>query len=347
MCVLCTGTCIPWYRVSWCTKRGAPNSGQKNVFGIEEYFDISPKNSGNGYNISIYRILRYRMIGDTKYDITIYRDVSCDTTPDHLETPGVNTNSTKTHYLVAVYSCFFRLCLCPHLGLSSVWHFLSYFCCPSAGHIIGLTVPPANSNLVPSRLGLLPERMFVLFHFSIFFYSFLSFRLFSLISGTWYSLVVAKYLKYIVVDVVGYFRLMICCRDIVDVVYATHIYSSPHQWHVMSCWNAGIQCFQWFGTMMLPDRSFLLNVIIHSVLSMIRAVLLYVVELSGFFGGQNTHFFSPPGTWYWYCYGLANTAPNRSIHTKGAGNTFIYARVVFCPTYAYVLRITLSTPSLS
>ena len=116
MCVLCTGTCIPWYRVSWCTKRGAPNSGQKNVFGIEEYFDISPKNSGNGYNISIYRILRYRMIGDTKYDITIYRDVSCDTTPDHLETPGVNTNSTKTHYLVAVYSCFFRLCLCPHLG---------------------------------------------------------------------------------------------------------------------------------------------------------------------------------------------------------------------------------------
>ena len=210
MCVLCTGTCIPWYRVSWCTKRGAPNSGQKNVFGIEEYFDISPKNSGNGYNISIYRILRYRMIGDTKYDITIYRDVSCDTTPDHLETPGVNTNSTKTHYLVAVYSCFFRLCLCPHLGLSSVWHFLSSFCCPSAGHIIGLTVPPANSNLVPPRLGLLPGRMFVLFHFR-FFFLFISFRLFSfLIPGTWYSLVliVARYLIYTLPGTSKYYY---CC----------------------------------------------------------------------------------------------------------------------------------------
>ena len=42
---------------------GAPNSGQKNVFGIEEYFDgiryldSSPKNLGYGYKISMYRIL--------------------------------------------------------------------------------------------------------------------------------------------------------------------------------------------------------------------------------------------------------------------------------------------------
>ena len=36
---------------------------------------------------------------------------------------------------------------------------------PSAGHIVGLIVP-ANSNLVPSGLGLRPERMFVSFHFS-------------------------------------------------------------------------------------------------------------------------------------------------------------------------------------
>ena len=105
--------------------------------------------------------------------IAIYHAISHRITSKHQ----VNTNSTKTHHLVAVYSCFFRLCLCPHLGWFSVRHFLSSFCCPSAGHIIGLTVPPANSNLVPSRLGLLPERMFVLFHFS-FLLSFYYFRLF-------------------------------------------------------------------------------------------------------------------------------------------------------------------------
>ena len=60
-------------------------------------------------------------------------------------------------------------CLCPHIGLSSVRPSSSSFCCPSDGHIIGLTVP-VNSNLVCSGLGLLPERMMlVLFHFSIFF----------------------------------------------------------------------------------------------------------------------------------------------------------------------------------
>ena len=118
------------------------------------------------------------ILHDMAYDITIYRDISCDITPDHLETSG-KYNSTKTHHLFAVYSCFFWLCLCPPLGLSSVWHFLSPFCCPSAGHIIGLTAPPANSNLVPSRLGLLPGSVFVLLHFSLlFFSSFISFRLF-------------------------------------------------------------------------------------------------------------------------------------------------------------------------
>ena len=45
--------------------------------------------------------------------------------------------------------------------------FLSSFCCSSAGHIIGLTAPPANknSNLVPSEPGRLPERMFVFVSF--------------------------------------------------------------------------------------------------------------------------------------------------------------------------------------
>ena len=110
------------------------------------------------------------------YDITIYRDISYDITPEDLGTPGeykFHENPPPRCGLLL----FFRLCLCPHLGLSSVWHFLSSFCCPSAGHIIGLTVPAAKSNLVPSRLGLLPERMFVLFHFS-FLLSFYYFRLF-------------------------------------------------------------------------------------------------------------------------------------------------------------------------
>ena len=49
----------------------------------------------------------------------------------------------------------------------------------------GLTVSPANSNLVPSRLGLLPERVFV----SVFFFPLL---------GAWYSLLLVgtKYLVY-------------------------------------------------------------------------------------------------------------------------------------------------------
>ena len=131
--------------------------------------------------------------------IAIYHAISHRITSKHQ----ANTNSTKIHHFVVVYFCFFRLCLCPHIGLSSVWPFLSSFCCPSAGHIIiGLTVPPANSKLVPSGLGLLPERMFALFHFSISFsFYFLFFPVFFasrdtwyLVLGTWYSLVVAMYL---------------------------------------------------------------------------------------------------------------------------------------------------------
>ena len=119
--------------------------------------------------------------------IAIYHAISHRITSKHQ----VNTTSTKTHQLVAVYSCFFRLCLCPHLGLSSVWHILSSFCCPSAGHIIGLTVPPANSNLVPSRLGLLPERMFVFSHFSIFF-SLLFFFPSLFLLDTWYLVLLSS-----------------------------------------------------------------------------------------------------------------------------------------------------------
>ena len=98
-----------------------------------------------------------------------------------------NTNSTKTSHLVAVFFCFFRLGLCSHLVLSSIWPFSSFFCCPSDGHIIGLTVPPANSKLVPSKLGLLPDRVrLLMFHVSILisFVFFLSLSFF--LPYTWY-----------------------------------------------------------------------------------------------------------------------------------------------------------------
>ena len=63
-----------------------------------------------------------------------------------------NTNSTKPHHPDAGYFSFFRLCLCPHLGLFSVWPSSSSFCCPSAGHIIGLTAPPVGRTHTIIRL---------------------------------------------------------------------------------------------------------------------------------------------------------------------------------------------------
>ena len=92
---------------------------------------------------------------DVGYDITIYRDISCEIKPDHLETLGkhkLNENPPPRCGLLLFFSA---------LSLPSSWlvlglAFFVVFRCPSAGHIIGLTVPPANSNVVPSRLSLLP-----------------------------------------------------------------------------------------------------------------------------------------------------------------------------------------------
>ena len=41
--------------------------------------------------------------------------------------------------------------------------------------------------------------------------------------------------------------------------------------------------------MLLPDTSFLLNIIIHSVLSMIRAVILYVSGVVRLWGGSKIY----------------------------------------------------------
>ena len=93
------------------------------------------------------------------YEITISRDIACDITPDDPKTPGKNNFNENSPPC-----CGLRFALAPGLcllALSPAWPFLSSFCCPPDGHIIGLTVPPANTYLVPSQLGLLPECMIV------------------------------------------------------------------------------------------------------------------------------------------------------------------------------------------
>ena len=85
------------------------------------------------------------------------------------------------------------------------------------------------------------------------------------------------------------------------------------------------------------------------MLSIIRAVLLNEVELWVFLLLKLT-FFEPPGAWYWYCYycyGLAGTAPNRSIHTRTKKcrkyiNSWLHA-CFFWPNYPHFQRITLSS----
>ena len=180
----------------------------------KKYFSVS-RNKSTGSDISISSVLKVRdMETISRYTVsygiawygTWYHDMSRSiiryrTTPDHLETPGTNkSNFNEKYHLVAVYSSFFRLCLCPHLARVRLAFFLLSSCCPSAGHIIRLTVSPSNSNLVPLGLGLLPERMRVCFvSFFIFFISFLSLPLFF---PSWYLvhgillIVVARYLIY-------------------------------------------------------------------------------------------------------------------------------------------------------
>ena len=58
------------------------------------YLDVSPQNSGYGYDI--YLDQSYLAIShDMRYDITIYRDISCYITPDYPETAG-NHNFNET-----------------------------------------------------------------------------------------------------------------------------------------------------------------------------------------------------------------------------------------------------------
>ena len=121
--------------------------------------------------------------------IAIYHTIS------HRTTPKQQANKPATSLRSTV--CF------SSLFLPSSWLVflpslltLSSFCCPSVGHIIGLTAPPANknSNIIPSGLSLLPERMFVFVSFicvfsplflSVFF-AFLVPLSATYLRGTWY-----------------------------------------------------------------------------------------------------------------------------------------------------------------
>ena len=126
---------------------------------------------------------------DTGHDVTIYRDTPCDIT--HTRSPR-NTRHKPKFIENPPPRCglllFFSTLSLPSSWLAVfVWPFLSFFCCPSAGHIIRLTVSPANSNLVPSGLGLLPERMHVGFCFIFNFFSLLFILSLSFfLLDTWY-----------------------------------------------------------------------------------------------------------------------------------------------------------------
>ena len=106
--------------------------------------------------------------------------------------------------------------------------------------------------------------------------------------------------------------------------------SSPHQWltHVTSYWNAVIQCFQWFGTKLLPDTSLLLNVVIQCF-QLFGVYYCTWWSCEAFLWLKET-LFKRPSTWYWHCHGLANTSPNRSINTPEV-------REIHPPMLAFIL----------
>ena len=118
-----------------------------------------------------------------------------------------------------------------------------------------------------------------------------------------------------------------------------------------SCWNAVIQCFGWFGKMLLPDTSLLLNVIIiHSVLlSMFRAYCCCcsAPELSVFFGARLNIFYTSR-----YLVLVLSWVITIGWHSTQSMNTrtlkcrkYIHAccvRLFFCPIFLYFLCMTLS-----
>ena len=172
------------------------------------YLDISPQSSGYGYDISISRILWYRMMWDI-----ISRYIAIYIMPYHTGSPRNSRQTLQQNPATSLRSTVvrfgsFSLSL---VALYSVGPFLSSLCCSSdsAGHMIGLTVPPANSNLVPSGLGLLPERMFVVVLFLFYLFCFICFVFFHSLSflPSWYLCsFVATWYEVPGVNLIGVFR---------------------------------------------------------------------------------------------------------------------------------------------
>ena len=131
--------------------------------------------------------------------------------PDHLETPGeykLNQNPPPRCSLFLFFSALSlpSSSLVVRLAFLVVLLFIRW-----THHRAGRTT--CKHQPCPLRNRPSPWAHVFLFVFFIFFVHFLLFRLFSfLIPGTWYSLVVARYLFCIVDNVVGHFRLILCCR---------------------------------------------------------------------------------------------------------------------------------------
>ena len=120
--------------------------------------------------------------------ITIYREISCDITPDHLETSGKYIFNEKPQPRCGLLSFFFGfvsdlILACPRSGI-----FVVFLLSISWTHHRTDSTPCKQQNLVPSRLRLLP--VCFLFHFILFYFIFLS-SLFLL--DTWYLVLCTSY----------------------------------------------------------------------------------------------------------------------------------------------------------
>ena len=127
------------------------------------------------------------LIDDTR--TTIYHDIICDVTTESRQKIRQKQIEREPTTLLRSTICFWLLAFtlflaCPLSGLFCR-HFVVHQLDTSSCY--GPTVPPANSDPVPSQLGLLPERMFV----------FVSFIIFHLV--TWYSLEGTKYSTWYIV----------------------------------------------------------------------------------------------------------------------------------------------------
>lgn len=206
----------------------------QTVFGIEKYHDgmrylhIGPQHSEYGRNTSTYRTLWYRMIWDVISPIfAIYRALSHRITLKYQ----ANTLQRKPTTLL-LSSIFFGSGSLPPSSLVSRLPFLSSLCCPSDGHILVLTAPPANSNQSPYESAFyLREWLFLCY----FLFSFFPEPFYFLLPGTVWLLWGTWYFVYCyesrVLPMIQYHYVVRYVVDVVDAIYRAVV----HQWltHVL------------------------------------------------------------------------------------------------------------------